>query len=1064
MFLEKRVYQGSSGKVYPLPFYDRISEQFVDHEWQSIRLENRYVRIVILPEIGGRIHIGQDLTNGYHFFYDQKVIKPALVGLAGPWISGGVEFNWPQHHRPATYMPADYDIEEHEDGSVTAWLSDHDPLSHMKGMHGICLHPDSSVIELKVRLYNRTELTQTFLWWANMAVRVHDQYQSFFPPDVCFVADHAKRAVSEYPECKDFYYGVDYRPGTRLDWFKNIPVPTSYMALGSKYDFFGGYDHQAGAGFVHIADHYIAPGKKQWSWGNSEFGHRWYRHLADDGEPYIELMAGVYTDNQPDFSFLTPGETKEFSQYWYPIQSIGPVQAANLKSAVSLNIDNNSVSVGMVSTSKIDNALIELCYKGDSLFECCTDLEPGIAFVKDIAKPENAQEVDFTFRAYDSTGEIVISYTPVIKPALVSKPVTATEPPVPEEIGSIDELYITGVHLDQYRHVTRKPEFYWREALKRDPSDSRCNNKLGSWHLRRGEFNLAIKHFDLSIQLATLRNPNPYDGEPFYNLGVTLRYLEDDDLAYANFYKAAWNMQWASASYHSLAEIELTKGNIQNAFSHIDRSLKCNSHNTKARNLKAILLRSLGKDALADKFLKETLCIDPLDWWAKYLTGHSLTCSTQTLIDIALDCKRCGRFDDAVKILTLDRFDPGTEPIVHYHLAHLYHKLGKEDLVQQYLDKAMQAPIDYCFPSRLDDVVVLQFGISRNPSDARACYYLGNLYYDKERHLDAIEMWERSIHIHFENSICWRNLGIAYYNITQNYQLALHAYEQAILINPDDARLLYERDQLWKRLKISPFDRLNEIEKHRTLVDRRDDLSIELCDLHNQTGSSEKALYILSQRNFQPWEGGEGLVLAQHMRTHLLLGIGMLRHGDSAGAIDEFQAAQDTPENLGEMPHPLANRSQIYFWKGEAYYVQGDMESAVQNWNMASCFKGDFQEMSVRSYSEMTYFQAMSLKRLGRKDEANALFTNLSCYADELQRLKAKIDYFATSLPTMLIFNEDLNIRQKATSILLSGLADLGLGNNSLGVDKLNQVLNMDPANAIAHDVLEFITILKDNC
>ena len=100
MFLEKRVYQGSSGKIYPLPFIDRIASEPVEHAWQAVHLENDYVRVMVLPEIGGRIHVGFDKINGYDFFYRQNVIKPALVGLAGPWISGGVEFNWPQHHRP----------------------------------------------------------------------------------------------------------------------------------------------------------------------------------------------------------------------------------------------------------------------------------------------------------------------------------------------------------------------------------------------------------------------------------------------------------------------------------------------------------------------------------------------------------------------------------------------------------------------------------------------------------------------------------------------------------------------------------------------------------------------------------------------------------------------------------------------------------------------------------------------------------------------------------------------------------------------------------------------------
>ena len=345
-FLEGRVYQGSSGRIYPLPQHERISPDKRPHTWQALHLENQWVRLTVLPELGGRIYIGYDKVADYDFFYRNNVIKPALVGLAGPWVSGGVEFNWPQHHRPATFLPTDWDIERDDDGSVTLWCSDHDPMTRMKGMHGIRLRPDSTLIEARVRLHNRTDLPQTFLWWANVAAAANDHYQSFFPPDVHQVADHAKRAVTSFPKAGR-YYGVNYpervtteRPdGDRLDWYRNIPVPTSYMVTSTRHAFFGGYDHHRRAGFVHWADPGLSPGKKQWTWGNAPFGWAWDANLTDADGPYVELMAGVYTDNQPDFAFIAPGETKSFSQFWYPIRAIGPPHYATLDAAVRLDVD-----------------------------------------------------------------------------------------------------------------------------------------------------------------------------------------------------------------------------------------------------------------------------------------------------------------------------------------------------------------------------------------------------------------------------------------------------------------------------------------------------------------------------------------------------------------------------------------------------------------------------------------------------------------------------------------------------------------------------------------------------
>ena len=231
MFLEKRVYQGSSGVVYPYPVIESISDEKVDKEYQAIWLENEYIKVMVLPELGGRIQMAYDKIARRHFVYYNHVIKPALVGLVGPWISGGIEFNWPQHHRPTTFMPVDTCIEENADGSVSVWVSEMERMFHQKGMAGFTLRPGCAYLEIKGRLYNRTDVPQTFLWWANPAVEVNDQYQSVFPPDINAVFDHGKRAVSSFPIATGTYYKMDYSAGVDISNYKNIRVPTSYMAI-----------------------------------------------------------------------------------------------------------------------------------------------------------------------------------------------------------------------------------------------------------------------------------------------------------------------------------------------------------------------------------------------------------------------------------------------------------------------------------------------------------------------------------------------------------------------------------------------------------------------------------------------------------------------------------------------------------------------------------------------------------------------------------------------------------------------------------------------------------------
>lgn len=1158
MFLERRVYQGSSGRVYPLPFTDRIAEAPVPRAWQVIRLENRWLEVWLLPELGGRVHRLRDKASGADLIYHQPVIKPALVGLAGPWISGGIEFNWPQHHRPATFLPVETAVEQHPDGSITVWCSDHDPLQRMKGMHGICLHPDQAVLHLKVRAHNRTPFVQTFLWWANVAVRVHEAYQSFFPPDVTWVADHAKRAVVSYPLARGIYYGVDYArrarhgvpaeevprqfvpphcrggrpapaserspwipdyPPNDLTWYANIPTPCSYMCLRSEGEFFGGYDHRQGLGLVHVADPHIAPGKKQWTWGNHEFGYAWDRNLTEPDEsgiypPYIELMAGVYTDNQPDFSFLRPGETRTWSQYWYPIRSIGPVQKANVHAAVSLRLhathDFNRpdpaaaarprtrpgallAAVGVCVPRPQPKLRIVLERKGRpwARFQC--DLAPDRAFLQHVTLPPGTQLTDLTLRVLDSHGAELLAYTPAPPPD-APPPQPAREPPPPEQIYSTDELYLTGRHLEQYRHATRCPTLYWREALRRDPFDARCNEAMGRWHLGRGEFDLAASHFRRAMQRLTARNPNPEDTSAFYHLGLCLRFTAELRLArsangassranalaarqtllheaHAMFAKATWDGAWAAPAFRALAEMDCSHHAWDRALDRLNQCLRVDADCLGARNLKVMVLHRLGRHREAADLLRDTLALDPLDVWARWLHRRELTHDAQAALDVVHDLARAGFDPEAIELLQavaatlpehlkaqtqqgrLPDQNWGAAPLVYYTLAWLHGRQGQMASARQALRQARQQPPDYCFPARLEEIAVLEFARTHAPQDPRAPYYLGNLLFDRRRYAEAIACWEHSARLDPRFPIVWRNLGIACYNVQNRPDRARHAYERAFSLNPGDARLLYERDQLWKRLRVSPRRRLRELQRHPALVQQRDDLSVELCALLNQTGQPEAALQLLQNRRFQPWEGGEGQVLGQWMRTHLALGRRALRQGRPAEAITHFQAALEPPPNLGEARHLLANVADVHYWLGCAWDALGESRAARQHWRRAAAFERDFREMAVQPFSEKTVYAALAWQRLGHTDRAGRRLRALLDHARRHQREPARIDYFATSLPTMLLFVDDLQARQRNHGRLLEAQALWALGRPARARTLLQRILRDDPAQAEAFDL-----------
>ena len=616
IFLEKRVYQGSSGVVYPYPVIESIANEPTPHEWKVVFLENEYIKVMVMPELGGRIQMAYDKIKQRHFVYYNHVIKPALVGLTGPWISGGIEFNWPQHHRPSTYLPVDCDIVENEDGSVTVWVNEMERMFHQKGMAGFTLRPGCAYLEIQGRVSNRTSLPQTFLWWANPAVEVNDAYQSVFPPDVNAVFDHGKRAVSSFPIATGTYYKMDYSAGVDISNYKNIPVPTSYMAVNSKYDFEGGYENDTKGGMLHVASHHFSPGKKQWTWGNGDFGRAWDRNLTDcvgsekgivkserqrvgDGtsgmkfataslkpgfRPYIELMAGVYTENQPDFTWLMPYEEKQFTQYFMPYREIGIVKQANKDFVLNIEKTEGGVSFKVLATSEQTARVLLRNKSGETYFDQTLTLSPEAVFEQAVACPAV------------SLNDLTLSITKADHISHQSSLIWEAEPddirPIPDaaeaalspqDTKTNDQLYLTGLHLEQYRHATWSALDYYEEALRRDPNDVRCLNQTGLWYLRRGRFDKAETCLRRAVKIWQKRNPNPYDGEALFNLALTLKYQGRADEAYGLFWKSTWNKAWADAGYFEAACISVSQQRYDDALDELNRSLIFNSCNHKAR-------------------------------------------------------------------------------------------------------------------------------------------------------------------------------------------------------------------------------------------------------------------------------------------------------------------------------------------------------------------------------------------------------------------------------------------------------------------------------------------------
>jgi tetratricopeptide (TPR) repeat protein len=1069
MFLEKRVYQGSSGKVYPYPVIDKIQDEKRPVTWRLVCLENEYLHIEILPELGGRIYRALDKTNGYDFVYYNQVIKPALVGLAGPWVSGGIEFNWPQHHRPNTYGPVEYVLSEQADGSRTVWLSEIDRMYGTKMTAGLTLYPGKAYLEIQAQLYNRTSEPQTFLWWANPAFAVHEETQSIFPPDVHAVFDHGRRDVSRFPIADGTYYKVDYSAGVDISRYTNIPVPMSYMAYRSNYDFLAGYDHRAQAGLLHIANHHVSPGKKQWTWGYGEFGWAWDRNLTDENGPYIELMAGVYTDNQPDFSWLQPYEEKSFRQYFLPYKQIGALKNATIDAALNLEVDPTTLvaSLQVYATAVFAGATISLASRSRVYVDECVTISPIKTFATTIALDASEQIEHLRAEIRDANGRLLVSYQPD-KRESEQLPEPAQPLPAPEMLPNNEALYLAGVHLEQYRHATFEPEAYYLEGLQRDPDDIRINVAYGTLLLRRGLFTDSEAHFRRAIATLTRHNANPYDSEAYYQLGVTLHWQERLDEAMDAFYKASWSAAWRDASFFSLAQIACAKHQYTEALDLVECSLKRNTRNYRARHLKAILLRKLDHLDESEEVILETLALDVADFGtanerlllalargeatlaenlAEDLTDL-LRAEPRNFITLACDYARAGFYEEARNLLhRVAKDEQQASPMVHYYLSYFSVRSSLEDLARIHWQAGSVASPDYCFPNSLEDLIVLESVLEAHPEDAMAHYYLGNLLYDKKRSIEAIHHWEAARKLNDAFATVHRNLALAYYNTQSKPELALALMEQAFACNPTDARVCYERDQLYKKLGHAPEQRLASLERHQELIVARDDLYLEYVTLLNLRKQHEKALKLLTERLFHPWEGGEGKVTGQYVLACVELSKDHLQRGAYSEALDMLQRALVYPENLGEGKLAGCQENNIAYYLGCAYEGLGLTDNAREYFRAAS--KGLSEPTGALFYNDqppdMIFYQGLACLKLGEEQEARRRFQKLITYGEQHLADIVSIDYFAVSLPDFLVFEDDLSRRNQVHCLYMQGLGHLGLQEQESARRLLKDAQIVDP-------------------
>lgn len=947
MFAETANHQGTTGNPYPARVVSAADgEHRMEKEWTVIRLENAYIRLAILPALGGRIFEAFDKTTGYDFLYRQHVIKPALIGAYGSWCSGGIEFNWPFHHRPSTVMPVDYEICREEDGSVIVWLSEHAPNDRTKGMVGVVMRPDSSCFETRMAVTNRTADKHNFLWWENAAVAVHEGYRLVFPPDVTWVHHHNDAGHTTFPIAQGQYGADNIAEPKDISWHKNSRLATSYFAAPSKYDFFGGFDYVKNCGVLHIANHHVSPGKKLFTWGYGKNAEAWEKKLTDEDGQYAELMAGSYTDDQPDFTWLAPYETKTFSQFWYPTQGIGYTTYATLDAAVALLREEKELRLN-VTTPQEDMRLTVLGADGRTLLSKTVSATPSVVVTLPFTYP--ADEL-LTVRLISASGEVLLDYTEE-KPDYIHIPKDNKGIPLPDKLKTPMELVTAGQHLDQYRSPLYKPDIYYLEALRREPDFLPALKGLGEYYTRTQRFADALTYLDRAWAVECRYNQNPEDGRVGYLRGLCLKQLGRTEEAYDALYRAAWSQNVISPAMTALAAIDGRRGDYVAMLEHALAAMDKEAAHPLAIPYAALALYKNGEKKHAIALCGHALEIDPLNHLARYtltaISGRGKSAfyeelhsnPAQTVLDVAFDLIDAGFYDITAELLRDAMPYGGSKAMLHYTLAYCYDKLGEGNRAARQRTLAKGDMIVDAFPIRAGELTVLRAALEANEKDGFAAYLLGCQLYNARDYQAAADLWEKSIRYLPKFYIPYRNLALAYFNHLERKEEALPLLRRAVELHPKDGTLLTEVATVMQKLGGSFAENAAFLASHKP-DEVTDQIQLTIARAYNAAGQFEEAEAAMRSHIFSPGEGAEYATAEPYMYACFARGRLAMKEARYEDALRYFRASQTMPENLN-----------VGFWN----------ESVMMPYR---------------------YYEAAALKALGRTQEAEEIIQKLCAMKD----------------------------------------------------------------------------------
>ena len=1028
--------------VYPYPLLDTLTNKRVEKSYRAVYLENEYLRVTVLPELGGRLYAIFDKTANRDVLYTNHVVKYAMVGIRGAWISGGIEWNFPDGHTLTTVSSIDYATRTEEDGSAAVVIGDTERVQRMSWSIIIRLRPGRKLVETEVTLNNRRETRGRYWYWSTAAAPATDDMRFVYPMREAY--PHAFWPVYSFPKEK----GVD------IGTYREVTNDLSLFARNSRRDFFGVYYEKSDWGIVHVADYRELPGKKTWTWGTDGSGKIWIDKLTDSDGQYVEFQAGRF-ETQMEHEFIAPHRVERFTEYWFPVNRLGGgFDEATREGALKVSVAGNKAFININSNAKFDHAKLTVESEGRRLHSDRVSLDPAKAFTVQVNIPANSSGKPLGVSLKSKDGRELIRYrtdapvdgNPDFKPA--TRPL-----PDPKNQGSAEQVYVEGLAADK-KSNERAARAAYLEALRRDSGYAPAHVALGLSFYRSGEYDKAADHLTEALR----RNKDA--GDAHYYLGLVRR-------AQGQSAEATEHLMWTvraghreSVSRYVLGEMALAVGDVDGALEHLAQAVLLDPRDIKARTVLAMTERLAGRLDSAQERIDGVVHEMPLDYLAlreqyeihkargneaKARGAHGelwrlLAREPDSILELAFDYLAAGRMAEGRSILEEAINRAGGEgknvyPMLHYMLGYIYEKDGDRERGQAQRALGAKGDSAFVFPHRVEEIVVLRAARAANPNDGRAAYYLGNILAAKERGEEALAAWQVAVRLDASNAVARRNLARALWLVAGKKEEGIGEYERAIAAAPNDFHLYVELDKLLAEIN-STGRRIKLLEGAPENMRSRAPIVQALAAAYVDAGKFADAAALLDMTQFTSGEG-EFAALAIYRRAHLGLARQHQQTGLHAEAAQEFLKATDYPKNLGAGAPSMQSQAREYVMAAREFEAAGMRAEAENLWQRAASEPLNSPSQPSEPWSEHYYYKAVALERTERRDEARALYGRLANLNDEARMLEAE-----ASPP------------EGAIRFVLAGAGLKALGKATEAVAAFERALKIDPQNELAKSQL----------